>query len=77
MYQSPNSSLMRSSTLSPKTLRIRLDFADVIKHRLMELLDVEYTDALLKKSFGFINIEPVLNTPSKLVSRRFSGLFGI
>ncbi|VUZ55606.1 unnamed protein product, partial [Hymenolepis diminuta] len=28
---------------------------------------VEYTDTLLKKSFGFINIEPVLNTPSKLI----------
>nr|CDS35023.1 C2 domain containing protein 3 [Hymenolepis microstoma] len=63
MYQSPDSSLLTSSTPSSKTLRIRLDFADLVKYRLMELLDVEYFETSLKKSFGFINVEPVLSAP--------------
>ncbi|VDN98025.1 unnamed protein product [Rodentolepis nana] len=63
MYRSPNSSLLSSSTPSSKTLRIRIEFADLVKYRLMELLGVESLETSLNKSFGFINVEPVFNAP--------------
>ncbi|KAM7538678.1 hypothetical protein Aperf_G00000054564 [Anoplocephala perfoliata] len=59
MYQMPCREMSKSQSASPKTLRVRIEFVDAIKQRLLKLLDGEYSSSLLKKSFGFVNIEPV------------------
>lgn len=61
-FNAAPAALLTSTNVTPKTLRVRMDFLPIITRSLQEILNstsAHLTETSLQQCFAFINVEPV------------------